>query len=154
MARASAFQFLPGATAVSNSQLQSYRRPRLQRVALVLAITMLSFVARAAPADTDAAAEPEIRHLLSHLGSAECEFNRNGGWHAPQKARAHLERKYAYLKRRRWNGSAEEFIATVASRSSLSGKPYLVRCGNAAPRPSEEWFRAELARYRAAAKRK
>jgi len=46
-------------------------------------------------------------------------------------------------------GDADGFIARAASESSASGKPYLVKCGDAQPVHSGEWFRAELARFRA-----
>ncbi|NML46721.1 DUF5329 family protein [Ramlibacter sp. G-1-2-2] len=36
--------------------------------------------------------------------------------------------------------------------SSMSGTPYLVRCGTNAPVQSGAWLRAELGRYRAAAR--
>ena len=32
----------------------------------------------------------------------------------------------------------------VASGSSMSGQPYLVRCGNSAPMQSGQWLRSEL----------
>ncbi len=96
-----------------------------------------------------AVAEQEIQHLLVYLGKSGCEFNRNGDWHAAGKARAHLERKHAALLRRKWTGSAEEFISTAASKSSVSGKPYLVRCAKSGTTPSNVWFRAELVRHRA-----
>lgn len=98
-----------------------------------------------------AVAKQEIQHLLVYLGKSGCEFNRNGDWHAANKARAHLERKQAALSRQKWTGSAEDFISTAASKSSMSGKPYLVRCAKSGTTPSSVWFRAELVRYRAAA---
>ena len=44
--------------------------------------------------------------------------------------------------------NAESFIELAASRSTGSGKPYLVRAGSAEPVESGAWFRAELERYR------
>ena len=43
---------------------------------------------------------------------------------------------------------AETFIAELASRSSLSGKPYLIRCPGQAPRPSGDWLEQRLLAYR------
>ena len=115
-------------------------------IALTLAVCGIANAA--APS---AAAEQEIQHLLVYLGKSGCEFNRNGDWHAAGKARAHLERKHSALLRRKWTGSAEDFITTAASKSSVSGKPYFVRCPKSGTTSSDVWFRAELVRYRAAA---
>ncbi len=40
--------------------------------------------------------------------------------------------------------TTEQFIERAASGSSMSGKPYLVKCGNGAPVQSGEWLRTEL----------
>ncbi len=45
-------------------------------------------------------------------------------------------------------GTAEEFIANAASESSMSGKPYLMRCGNQEVVASATWLNAELKRIR------
>ena len=97
----------------------------------------------------DGAAKGEIAHLLDYLGSSRCEFNRNGEWHPAAEARSHLQRKLAHLLRREPSLSAEQFIASAASKSSVSGEPYQVRCTDAAALPSGSWFNAELQRYRA-----
>lgn len=115
---------------------------------IALSIAVFGIAHAAAPA---AVAAQEIQHLLVYLGKSGCEFNRNGDWHAAGKARAHLERKHAALLRRKWTGSADDFISTAASKSSVSGKPYLVRCAKSGTTPSSVWFRTELVRYRAAA---
>jgi len=115
---------------------------------IALSVAVFGIAYGAAPS---AVAEQEIQHLLVYLGKSGCEFNRNGDWHPAGKARAHLERKHSALLRRKWTGSAEDFISAAASKSSVSGKPYLVRCLKSGTTPSKVWFRAELVRYRAAA---
>jgi hypothetical protein len=40
--------------------------------------------------------------------------------------------------------TAEQFIEMVASASSRSAQPYLVRCGNSAAVQSGQWLRSEL----------
>ncbi len=86
----------------------------------------------------------EIEQLFTALETSGCEFNRNGSWHGAAKAGAHLRRKYDYLLKRNLVGSTETFIERAASQSSLSGKHYLVRCGNAPPVPSKTWFLERL----------
>jgi Family of unknown function (DUF5329) len=100
--------------------------------------------AAAPPATTQA----EIEHLLVYLEQSGCEFFRNGRWHSAADARRHLERKYGYLVERGVVSRAEDFIAHAGSRSSMSGRPYQVRCGTAAPVPSARWLADELRRHR------
>jgi hypothetical protein len=92
----------------------------------------------------------EVQHLLDYLGRSGCQFNRNGDWHDARAARDHLQEKYDYLKKRDLVPDAQAFIERAASKSSMSGKPYQVRCGNGQPVPSARWLGDELARYRAA----
>jgi hypothetical protein len=93
-------------------------------------------------------AQQEISHLFAYLKSSGCQFNRNGTWYSPQEAADHLDSKYQYLLGKGRITSAEDFISDAASKSSMSGEPYLVKCGDAPPVESGGWFRAELERYR------
>lgn len=93
-------------------------------------------------------AKREIAHLLSYLQQSGCDFNRNGSWHATEEAVGHIQKKYEYLLKKNLVSSAEDFIDRAASESSMSGKPYLVRCGAHSPASSATWFKAELTRYR------
>jgi hypothetical protein len=113
---------------------------------------ILSFLlaAPSAFAAEDARTRDEVAHLLDYLGRSGCQFNRNGTWYDAQKARAHLEEKYAYLQKRDMVPNAQAFIERAASTSSMSGKPYEVRCGAAQAVPSGRWLGDELQRYRAA----
>lgn len=106
--------------------------------------------ASSAFAAEDARTRDEVVHLLDYLGHSGCQFNRNGTWYDAQKARAHLEEKYAYLQKRDMVPNAQAFIERAASTSSMSGKPYEVRCGTAPAVPSGRWLGDELQRYRAA----
>lgn len=110
----------------------------------VLGLT-LSFTTLAASSTT---AESEIAYLLDYLGRSGCDFYRNGSWHAAGDARTHIEKKYRYLRKRNKVDNAEEFIRHAASRSSLSGTPYQVRCGGTAPVNTDRWLTDELQRYR------
>lgn len=114
-------------------------------LALLVAPLLASVAFAAAPTP---AARAEIDHLLGHLERSGCDFARNGRWYPARDARAHLERKYRYLLDKGLVATAEDFIARAGSESSMSGKPYQVRCGAAAPVPSGEWLAGELRRYR------
>ena len=120
---------------------------RRLRAAGILAVLL---AAPSAFAAEDARTRDEVAHLLDYLGHSGCQFNRNGTWYDAQKARAHLEEKYAYLQKRDMVPNAQAFIERAASASSMSGKPYEVRCGTAQAVPSGRWLGDELQRYRAA----
>ncbi|MGD0660231.1 MAG: DUF5329 domain-containing protein [Syntrophorhabdales bacterium] len=91
----------------------------------------------------------EIAHLLDYVEKCNCQFNRNGTWYQDTKAiRGHAEMKLRYFMGKGKIHSTEEFIAWAASRSELSGKSYLVQCGNGSPIPTAQWFTDEMERYR------
>ena len=124
-------------------------RPNSCLVALACAVT----VGAASAAQPTPAATCEIDHLLSYLEGSGCRFFRNGSWYSAAEARKHLQGKYDYLLRKGMISTAESFVELGATGSSMSGKPYQVRCaGDAAPVPSSTWLSAELQRYRKGAK--
>ena len=117
------------------------------RIAAILLATV-PLLPHAAPPPP--AARQEIAHLIAHLTASGCSFQRNGRWHDAAEAAKHLQRKYDYLLKRDLVASSEEFIARAASESSLSSKPYQVRCGASAAVASAAWLTAELTSYRKA----
>lgn len=97
---------------------------------------------------TPAPVRTEIDALLNRLASSGCRFLRNGSWHDGARAKAHLLGKLDYIEKRGTVQSAEQFIELAASRSSLSGRAYQVRCGDGAPVESRRWLSAQLATLR------
>ena len=120
------------------------RRPFLLFAAAMLAAGL----AAAQPAERK---QREIDHLLDYVARPDCQFYRNGSWYAGDAVRAHLREKADYLQKRGQLPDADAFIQRAASESSVSGKPYQVRCAGMAPRPSGPWLTEELKRYRAGA---
>lgn len=112
----------------------------------VVALSMA--ILTAAAAEPPAPRNDEIAQLLALLGASPCQFYRNGSWHDAHEAEAHLQRKYDYLRKRGWADSAEQFIANGATKSSVSGRPYQVKCGDAAAVPSAQWLAEQLAQLR------
>lgn len=96
------------------------------------------------------AARAEIDGLLSRLAASHCHFQRNGVWHTADAAKVHLRRKLDHLASRGAVASTEEFIEQAATRSSVSGRPYLVKCGDQPAVSSDAWLHAELGALRAA----
>ena len=120
------------------------------KVRAILLLIALS-AAPSMAAEINPVAKKEIQHLFSYLESSGCQFLRNGSWHSALDASKHLQQKYKYMLNRGGISTAESFIERGASESSMSNKPYQVRCGNVAKADtSAAWFKAELARYRAA----
>jgi hypothetical protein len=100
-------------------------------------------------AATPAAAAAEIGHLLAFIADSGCAFNRNGNWYDAKRGAAHLRDKYRWLAAKGTIDSAEDFVDTAATASSISGQPYEVKCGDGAAMPTGGWLRDELTRYRA-----
>jgi len=115
---------------------------------LIFVPLLLLFTSSLIAAPLDPAVRAEIDALLSSLEKSGCEFNRNGSWYSAAKAKAHLLLKLDYLEGKNAVRSTEQFIDLGAATSSVSGKPYLVRCGNAAPIESKKWLTTRLAALR------
>ena len=92
----------------------------------------------------------EIEYLLQHVGTSGCEFYRNGSWYDAVRAESHLRDKYKYLDARHQINSAEDFIDRAATKSSLSGLAYQLRCKGSAAVPSGQWLYDALTLYRRA----
>jgi hypothetical protein len=112
------------------------------KIKALLLMTLLPFSA------IGQSSSAEIGQLFKALEASGCAFNRNGTWYSAAEASAHLHRKYDYLSKKGLAKSAESFIDQAASKSSMSGKPYLVRCGTAAPVQSKSWFLGKLVELR------
>ena len=122
----------------------------MKRIAIPLLLALGLGAARTAPAaPTAPAVRTEILSLLQRLQDSGCEFNRNGSWYSGAEARAHLLKKLDYLESHDASlKRSEDFIQQAASTSSMSGKPYLVRCAAAAPVESKAWLNQELGKLR------
>lgn len=102
----------------------------------------------AARAEPPVNVQIEVNFLLGYVEGSGCAFYRNGTWHDARTAQAHLRDKYNYLAARNLITTTEDFIDRAATESSLSGRPYAVRCNGGAMVTSSQWLRDELARYR------
>jgi hypothetical protein len=114
----------------------------------LFAVLIVALAPPALSGEPDAAARTEIAHLLQYLETSGCQFQRNGSWYPAARAASHLEQKYEYLLKKGLVTSAETFIERAATESSASGKPYSVKCAEAAAVPSADWLRNELQRFR------
>ena len=110
---------------------------------LIAALPLLAMAEKPTPA-----ASQEINHLIAYLKTSGCEFQRNGSWYDSAKAAEHLRGKYDYLLKKGLVATAEDFIARAGTESSISHKPYQVRCSGKQAEASASWLQAELKRYR------
>lgn len=89
-----------------------------------------------------------IAHLLNFVETSECAFIRNGKSHNTKKAAEHIRKKYDYFKDD--IDTPEKFIELAATKSTFSGNPYTVKCGDEAEISSSKWLNTELTVYREA----
>ena len=115
---------------------------------ITITLALISLFSFSSAAQTEQVTENEILHLFEFLKASNCEFNRNGKWYNTVEAVEHLNNKYHYLLKRGLISTTEQFIVLAASKSSMSGKAYLVKCGEADPVLCADWFRSEIIRCR------
>jgi Family of unknown function (DUF5329) len=129
----------------------------MNRLPQLLMTSLLGLAALLRPAQAQAQesgtaiAAAEVNHLLTFVATSGCAFRRNGTWYDEARAEAHLRFKYQSLLSGSRAVSAETFIDRAASTSSLSGRPYEVRCRGGATILCRVWLRDELAHFRASA---
>jgi hypothetical protein len=121
--------------------------------ALVIFAILSVFAFTAAKAQPPANAGIEIEYLLQYIETSGCSFYRNGSWYDGAHAKAHLRAKYDYFAAHQLIGTAEDFIDKAATKSSISGQSYKIRCGNGTEVESSLWLRQALARHRAGEQR-
>ncbi len=90
--------------------------------------------------------QSEINHLLAFLENSECQFERNGKLHTGKDTVDHVKKKYTYFKSK--IDSAEKFIEYSATKSTLSGKYYMVLCKDSPKVKTQDWLLQELKKYR------
>jgi hypothetical protein len=91
--------------------------------------------------------EQTVNYLIDHVGKSNATFIRNGQTHTPQEAVNHIKAKYEHFKNE--IKTPEDFIRLAASKSSLTGKPYLVRTPNGNEMRLDAWLTDALKEYRA-----
>lgn len=97
-------------------------------------------------ADIPAQQRQEVNHLLSFVQTSKCIINRNGSDHQGPDAAKHMKKKYDYFRDDIDN--TEDFIRLSATKSTMSGKYYTVRCGDESEIKTQDWLLSELKSYR------
>ena len=94
----------------------------------------------------DPAVEKTIDYLLEFVAESNCTFIRNDEEHDSKYAAEHIKKKYDYFKDK--IDTPEEFIELCATKSLMSGRPYMVRCKGDRKISTADWLKAELDDYR------
>lgn len=101
--------------------------------ALVLALLCLALPSLALALSLQE--EERVEAMLQALSRKKnMRFIRNRTEYDAEKAVSHLRLKLGNTRNRL--RTAEQFVDNVASRSSMSGKEYMIRTGDAAPQPA------------------
>ena len=91
--------------------------------------------------------EQTIDYLLNYVAKSDATFIRNGQKHPPEEAVNHIKAKYEHFKNE--IKTPEDFIRLSASKSLLSGQPYLVRTADGKEMRLDEWLTEVLKQHRA-----
>src|SRR5437667_11006728 len=118
----------------------------MRRSHVVVALMFLSMSAgqmRAAESLDDS-----IKFLLDYVAKSNATFIRNGQTHTSQEAANHIKAKYEHFKNE--IKMPEDFIRLSASKSLLTGQPYLVRTRDGKETHLDLWLRNALEEHQAA----
>ncbi|MBT8364461.1 MAG: DUF5329 domain-containing protein [Deltaproteobacteria bacterium] len=103
----------------------------------------IAFAEKAAQSQNLATA---INYMLAFVENSDCTFIRNDKAHTAKEAVAHMQRKYDHFKDE--IKTPEDFIRLAASKSLMSGRPYMVRTKDGKLMKSETWLLEALKDYR------
>ena len=116
---------------------------------LITAFVILALFSGAVSAQ-DNIEKKKIEFLISSVENLNgAKFIRNGSEYEGKKAAEHLRMK---LQNALVVQTADDFIRLCASKSSISGKPYMIRLTDGKTIKSEEYFREKLKEYYSTAK--
>ena len=106
----------------------------------------LVFASAAVNAAASADYQLEIDHLLEFVDNAPCQINRNGKVYEANEAGAHIQKKYRYFEDK--IDTTERFIELSATKSTMSGNYYTVKCGDTEWIKTQDWLLEELQNFR------
>ena len=110
--------------------------------ALLLSVGMTFGQAKTAAEDLNRT----VTYLLDFVTKSDCTFIRNGKSYPPKEASEHMKGKYEHFKKE--IKTAEDFIRLAASKSLVSGQPYLVKTNDGKEIECATWLGKILDDYR------
>jgi len=118
---------------------------RSRNIFLIVALLIYPFTLSASEKQDDVMSN-EIAFLLSKIKHTACQLNRNGSLHNGQNAEKHIRRKYNYVRKK--IKTTEQFISYAATRSSFTGRPYMLICSQEKPQTTASWLLKALSLHR------
>jgi hypothetical protein len=116
---------------------------------MVTAFVILALFSGAVSAQ-DNIEKKKIEFLISSVENLKgAKFIRNGSEHDGKEAAEHLRMK---LQNALVVQTADDFIRLCASKSFITGKPYMIRLSDGKTIKSEEYFREKLKEYNSTTK--
>lgn len=112
------------------------------RIALAVFLLLVSGPGRGEPTGS---VDQTVQHLIGYVSGSGLTFIRNTSEYAPDQAAEHMNRKYQHF--RDDIETPGDFIKLCATKSLLSGQPYLVVDDQGKQLRTSDWLRAELAVY-------
>jgi hypothetical protein len=109
-----------------------------KRLLLALIFVTGSLQLNAAPPAVDSA----IKKVLALVERSDAKFIRNGKEYPARDASEHLAKKYDYYKKE--IKTVDDFIDKCASKSILSGKPYLIKPKDGKEMLFSDWLKARF----------
>jgi len=106
----------------------------------LIGLLMILFVSSNAFA-CEVSEKDKVKGLLDALTSSKITFIRNDEEHDGAYARKHLQDKLNNAKDIK---TAEDFIDKIASKSSHSGKDYVIKLEDGSKIDAEKWFEEQL----------
>ena len=111
-----------------------------------LLVALALFGVPAAPIVAEESLDESIKYLLDYVAKSDATFIRNGQTHTPQEAVSHIKAKYEHFKSE--IKTPEDFIRLSASKSLLTGQPYLVKTRDGKEMPLSDWLANALKAHR------
>lgn len=99
-----------------------------------------------APGSAATQLETTVEHLIGQVAASGLTFVRNDKPHSSDEAARHMRKKYQHFQDE--IDTPEAFIEFCATRSLLSGKPYLVVDDQGKEMRTADWLLQELRHYR------
>lgn len=87
-----------------------------------------------------------IQHMMAYVAGSGLTFIRNAEQYTSTEAAEHMDKKYRHF--RDDIETPEDFIEMCATKSLLSGAPYLIIDAQGYELRTSDWLNAELALYR------
>jgi hypothetical protein len=117
----------------------------IDRRAFAFAFATLALASVPAGAEANAIEAARIERLIQYVDAQrQIKFVRNGATYTGQEAALFLRGKFSKMGEH--VGSAAQFIEQIASRSSTSGEPYLIRFADGRTVTSAQFLERELKR--------